>query len=112
MAAGTIRPADLRVDLKKAVADEILRLLVEDSAFHERFQTNPRQALEERQIPVPDDFDVPAVELPPQDEIARFLETGYPSNRWTPLGRPYNGGCLMWSVLYGIASQTEAPEES
>jgi hypothetical protein len=104
----------LTVSTSSDAAREFLRRLAYDADAYEQFARDPVSMLEgvegvdlnlrdEPLLP-------PDVKPPPMEQLRAFVETGYPPPHSNP--PPYNGGCRMWSILYGIASQTELEESS
>jgi hypothetical protein len=104
----------LNVTLPSDEAAEFLRKLAYDPKFYARFKDNPKNVL--RRIPgvelqLPRGSILPrGVKPPSRKQIQAFVETGFPAPRPNP--PPYNGGCRIWSILYGIASQTDSQEAS
>jgi len=101
-------PMMLTLGMSTRDAREFLRKLAEDDSFRRRLQTNPKATLARANVMIPDNLVPDRLDhLPSKQFFREFRRTGYarpPEAKPTP---PPYGPCLMWSVLYAIASQSK-----
>lgn len=107
-------PLMLTIGMSSSDARSFLRKLAEDDSFRRRLRANPHATLARANIVLPSEL-VPERlhHLPSKQFFREFMRTGYPS---APDGGkpdpPVFGPCLMWSVLYAIASQAKPAQRA
>jgi hypothetical protein len=113
MANGGETAFSLSVSISSEDAREFLTKLANNPEFHKQFENDPKGVLEGIdgvELSLPSETLLPEPYKPPSmEQLQEFVKTGYPPKRPNP--PVYNGGCIVWSVLYGIASRTETEYE-
>jgi hypothetical protein len=113
MANGGETAFSLNVSISSENARKFLESLANDIEFYEQFEKDPKGVLEGIdgvELKLPSETLLPEPYKPPSmEQLQEFVKTGYPPKRPNP--PVYNGGCMVWSILYGIASQTETEYE-